>query len=162
MTCFFKVLEGEEDAGIPEDYVPPIVEPVVEDDSIDEELEFNSDDELIAEVGELEDNFVELAGGERVRLGDDEEEEGHLGITLNNPDDIPKPSTSCLPFHKVKLMERYLYGREFSEEVGDQFANSSNSVIADAAVREGRPLTHSEELLEKKFEKVFLFLLSIL
>ncbi|KAM7537179.1 hypothetical protein Aperf_G00000060028 [Anoplocephala perfoliata] len=143
-----------EEAEIPEDYVPPIVEPVVEDDSIDDELEFNSDDELIAELGELEDNFVELAGGKPVRLDDAEEEEEHQNITLNNPGAMQEPSTSYLPLHKVKMMERYLYGTEFPEELGDQFTKPLSSVTADAAARKGRSLTDSEELLEKKFEKL--------
>ena len=71
------------------------MEPVVVDDPVDEELEMVSDDELIAEVGELEDNFVELAGGKRVRLDDDEDGDEH--------EEKPVLSTSSLPLHKVKM-----------------------------------------------------------
>lgn len=151
-------IEGdEEDSVLPENYAPPIVEPVIEDDSIDEELEIYSDEELIAEVGELEDNFVELAGGKHVRLSDDEEEDGEPAQAhklINLDEDLPKPSTSYLPFHKVKMMESYLYGTKFSEALDYPPSGSLNNVITDAVARKGRSLTDSEELLEKKFDNV--------
>nr|CDS33637.1 protein LTV1 [Hymenolepis microstoma] len=152
----YAIVGDEEDAVLPENYVPPIAEPVVEDDPVDEELEICSDDELIAEVGELPDNFVELAGGKHVRLSDEEEDEGpaHELKQNNNPEvDLPSPSTSYLPLHKIKMMERYLYGSELPE-VLECPAGSSNDAIANATARKGRSLTDLEELLEKKFDNL--------
>ncbi|VDO08745.1 unnamed protein product [Rodentolepis nana] len=152
----YAIVGDEDDAVLPENYVPSIVEPVVEDDPIDEELEIYSDDELIAEVGELPDNFVELAGGKHVRLSDEEEDEEsvhELKQNNNHGVDLPAPSTSYLPLHKVKMMERYLYGSELSE-VLESPSGSSNDAIANATARKGRSLTDSEELLEKKFDNL--------
>ncbi|VDL52860.1 unnamed protein product [Hymenolepis diminuta] len=130
-------IEGnEEDSVLPENYAPPIVEPVIEDDSIDEELEIYSDEELIAEVGELEDNFVELAGGKHVRLSDDEDEDeelAHAHKSINPDEDLPQPSTSYLPLHKVKMMESYLYGTKFSEAL--DYPSVSLCNITDAVAR---------------------------
>ncbi|KAL5110014.1 hypothetical protein TcWFU_002850 [Taenia crassiceps] len=154
------VIENEEDAVIPDNYVPPLAEMVVSDDPVDEEFEIPSDDEVITDGDELEDNFVELAGGKRVRLDDDDDGGGGDGVAAGNSYEVrdakPVPSTANLPLHKIRLMERYLWGTEADElPMEDLYEISShkNSLVA-AAERKGRPLTEGEELLEKQFDKL--------
>ncbi|CDS39591.1 expressed conserved protein [Echinococcus multilocularis] len=147
------VIENEEDTVIPDNYAPPAVEMVVSDDPVDDDFEIPSDDELITDGGELEDNFVELAGGKRMRLNDDDD-------TTSDSYEIrgekPILSTANLPLHKIRLMERYLWGAEANEMPMEDLYEVSGrkSSVAAAAARKGRPLTEEEELLEKQFDKL--------
>merc|ERR1719391_1229422 len=88
-------IANEEDVTLPENYAPPEIQPVVPED-LDADFDMPSDDELIAETGELEDNFVELAGGRHVRMDDDEEEDAGAGPSSSMPPP-PQPSTANLP-----------------------------------------------------------------
>lgn len=153
------MIENEEDAVIPDNYAPPPAEMVVPDDPVDEEFEFFSDDEVMMDGGELEDNFVELAGGKRMRLFDDgDHEDDATSDSYEVRDAKTAPSTANLPLHKIRLMERYLWGSEADElpmEDPYEISSHKNSVDA-AAARKGRPLTGGEELLEKQFDKVII------
>ncbi|KAL5968287.1 hypothetical protein TSMEX_004008, partial [Taenia solium] len=147
------VIENEEDAIIPDNYAPPPAEMVVSDDPVGEEFEILSDDEATIDGGELEDNFVELAGGKRVRLSDDDDATSDCYEVR----DVKSVTSSVnLPLHRIRLMERYLWGTEDDElpmEDPYEISSHKNSVVA-AAARKGRPLTEGEELLEKQFDKL--------
>uniref|UniRef100_A0A5K3FHJ7 Protein LTV1 homolog n=1 Tax=Mesocestoides corti TaxID=53468 RepID=A0A5K3FHJ7_MESCO len=146
------VLVGEENTPLPENYVPPVVEPVVTDD-LDPDFEMPSDDELIAEVGELEDNFVELAGGKPVHMDDDDQPPFIVPPPPSPPPQMP--SISNLPLHKVRMMERFLWGSESTDapEAPEGMEQSAPSTV-DSSMRKGRPLTEEEELLEKQFDRL--------
>lgn len=149
-----------EDVQLPDDYVPPEVEPVYA--PLDPDFEVLSDEEYIEDAGELEDNFVELAGGKHTRMEDDEVDENDE----KEKDVTPQPpsfhtSASLLPMHKVKMMERFLFGTESTEEDNSwqrEFSQEHHCIPAPsttvASMRKGRVLTDQEELLEKQFDKV--------
>ncbi|VDM30201.1 unnamed protein product [Hydatigera taeniaeformis] len=151
------VIENEEDAVIPDNYAPPAVEMVVSDDPVDEEFEIPSDDEMTTDGDELEDNFVELAGGKRVRLNDEDSGDDDTARDSYEIRDVkPTPSTANLPLHKIRLMERYLWGAEVEEfPMEDPYGISTHqNPVAVSTARKGRPLTDGEELLEKQFGKL--------
>nr|VZI29385.1 unnamed protein product [Spirometra erinaceieuropaei] len=155
--------EVMDDLGLPEDYQPPEVQPVTP--PLVEDFEIPSDEELIEEQGELEDNFVELAGGPHVRSDHEEEEEEDAYHPSSSQFKKPAPpsvlgQTSNLHINKVKMMERFLFGAESADT--DSFALDHMASNQDAAapstttasVRKGRPLNEQEELLEKQFDRL--------
>ncbi|VDL96250.1 unnamed protein product [Schistocephalus solidus] len=156
--------EVMDDLGLPEDYQPPEVQPVTP--PLVEDFEIPSDEELLEEQGELEDNFLELAGGPHVRSDNEEEEEAnddhnHSSSHFKKP--IPPPTlgqTSNLQINKVKMMERFLFGSEsadtdsFSLEHMEAGQGTTAPSTTTASIRKGRPLNEQEELLEKQFDRL--------
>ena len=99
---------------------------------------------------------MELAGGKRVRLDDDDD---GVDDSDDKKEKLPVPSTFSLPTHKVKMMERFLWGDEsvdasVNESWGLSNCETSAAALDAAAKRKGRPLTEEEEFLEKQFDKV--------
>ncbi len=133
-------------------------------EALDPDFEMPSDDELIEEEGELEDNFVELAGGKHVKMDEDDEEDAAAAEAMKNQERAPASSTSNLPLHKVRMMERFLWGSESpggaDPESYGAFPPSEDAMglpppsTTMSSIRKGRPLTEQEELLEKQFDRV--------
>lgn len=88
-----------------------IREPVVDEPALPEGFDLPSD--LEDESTELEDNFVEIAGGKPVICGDSDEADD---TKHEVPRHIGASSRDKLSQDKVLMMERFLYG----DNVGDQ------------------------------------------
>ncbi|CAH8447194.1 unnamed protein product [Dicrocoelium dendriticum] len=88
-----------------------IREPVVDEPALPEGFDLPSD--LEDESTELEDNFVEIAGGKPVLCGDSDEADD---TKHEVPRHIGASSRDKLSQDKVLMMERFLYG----DNVGDQ------------------------------------------
>lgn len=151
---FVQVVESG-DNEIPSTYATPEFQPVI-NEPLDPDFEMASDDELIAEEGELEDNFVELAGGTHVKMGDGADDDDVMPHRLP-----PQPSTSNLPLHKVRMMEQFLWGPETPSGADPESYGEGGCAPEPIApsttmssMRKGRPLTEQEELLEKQFDRV--------
>ncbi|GAA29379.2 protein LTV1, partial [Clonorchis sinensis] len=139
--------------GIPENEVleveDPLLEeiprePVVDEPPIPEGLGLNSDSDDIDVTSDLEDNFVELAGGSAVKYkesGDEASEEED-----EQPENLPA-LTDMFPQNKVLMMERFLYGDNERER-----SSGSDSSGDDEAFENPDDAT----VLNRQFEKLLL------
>lgn len=103
-------------------------EPVVDDpvdSDVPSDLCLNSDDEdhRLDDLSDLEDNFVELAGGAVTKL-DDEDDDG-VAKTADSPAKLRK----TFPEDKVLMMERFLYGerQSYSDDDDDDEGDECKS-----------------------------------
>lgn len=119
-------------------------EPVVDEPPIPEGLGLNSDSDDIDVTSDLEDNFVELAGGSAVKdkkSGDEASEEED-----EQPENLPA-LTDMFPQNKVIMMERFLYG------ANERHRNSGSDSSGDDEAF-GNP--DDATVLNRQFEKLLL------
>lgn len=120
-----------------------IREPVVDEPELPEDFDLPSDFE--DECSELEDNFVEIAGGEPVRDDSDEAQSGASQCAIS--------SQGNLPHNKVLMMERFLYGDNEGDQEPVSFPDAS-----DASSLEWFADTDDSAALDRQFEKLVLHL----
>ncbi|CAH8834170.1 unnamed protein product [Trichobilharzia szidati] len=142
----------EDDCNPPES--PELREPEVDyDEHAVSDLNMDSDAESIDMESEIEDNFVELAGGHAVKDSETESEEGENSKAAENNKPVvdEKPietDMSKLSRDKVSLMERFLYG------TNERSANTSSSCPPDNSSDDDYP--DDATIMNKEFEKLVL------
>ncbi|VDQ05664.1 unnamed protein product [Trichobilharzia regenti] len=140
----------EDDCKPPES--PELREPEVDyDEHAVSDLNMDSDAESFDMESEIEDNFVELAGGHAVKDSETESEEGENSKTAENNKPVidAKPietDMSKLSRDKVSLMERFLYG------TNERSANTSSSYPPDNSSEDDYP--DDATIMNREFEKV--------
>ncbi|KAL3312926.1 hypothetical protein Ciccas_008474 [Cichlidogyrus casuarinus] len=121
--------------------------PDSDDEKLPKEVDLPSDDEMWGdEMSEIEDNFVELAGGPRVDENATKAKSKENKVVWNSEGNV----------EKMLMMEKFLYGSEGGDRLFDDadymFGDDGTSTIA-SSIRKGRPLTDREELLEHQFAR---------
>ncbi|CAH8464798.1 unnamed protein product [Heterobilharzia americana] len=125
-------------------------EPEVDyDEHVFSDLNMESEAESFDDESEIEDNFVELAGGHTVKTSETDDEDPKAAMTRHFVNEKPaETDISRLSKDKVSLMERFLYGtNESSTDIScsDVVDNSSKGDYPDDAT-----------ILNREFEKLIL------
>ncbi|CAL8105631.1 unnamed protein product [Calicophoron daubneyi] len=114
-------LKTDEPDSVGENLREPEVDP---DNSVPDDLGLNSDAEQLSEYSEIEDDFIELAGGHKVV--DSEEVCGENGDL--EADGQAKHPRDLLPKDKVLMMERFLYGDNEQNVSEEELTSSSEDL----------------------------------
>ncbi|CAH8459069.1 unnamed protein product [Schistosoma turkestanicum] len=131
-------------------------EPEVDyDEHIVSDLNMDSEAESFDTESELEDNFVELAGGHVIKSSETDDDDNDTKMVENTHSlnaNITETDISRVSKDKVALMERFLYGT--NENSGDTRSSSSFGQLTGNSEVNDYP--DDSTVLNKEFEKLML------